>query len=252
MLLWCGLCLWTQQHLVPMLAARCGGDPLTGLLRAIAILYCRLWHRVSHVGCEELRLRTHPGPLVVVSNHTAGIDPLLIQSGMRGRVRWLMQRRMMTPSLRWLWERERMIPVEFDSTDTSAARSALRHIASGGVLGVFPEGGLARPPETIQRFFDGAGLIVSRSGAPVLLCWISGTPQRDQAYASLFVPSRSTVHFLDLVTYPRRTPPEAITADLRGRLARASGWPLAEWEPAGEARSLCQKRAASPATAGRE
>jgi len=226
--LWCLLCLWTQRWLIPELAARCGGDAVSGFLLEIVRLYTRALHRVTFTGCEEVRMQTHPGPLVIVSNHTAGVDPLLLQSGMRGHVRWLMQRRMMTPALNWLWKRERVIPVDFDSRDVGSARCALRHLQARGVLGIFPEGGLARPPETIQPFFAGVGLIVARSKAPVLLCWISGTPQCATAYASLMTPSRSSVRFLELLTYPPRTRPEVITDDLRRRLSNASGWPLSE------------------------
>lgn len=225
---WCALCVAIERRLVPWLAARCGGDPVSGALAASVEVYCRLLHRVRFAGCEGVRGQTFPGPLIVVSNHGAGIDPLLIQSGMQAHIRWMMERRMMVPALGWLWRHERMIPVDFGTSDARAAITAIRHVQEGGVLGIFPEGGLARPPGRIQPFLPGVGLIVARSKAPVLLCWISGTPQRERAYDSLFTPSRSRVEFVELVSYPPRTRPEEIADDLRRRLAEASGWPLAE------------------------
>ena len=46
-----------------------------------------------------------PGPLVVVGNHTAGIDPLLVQSACIFEIRWLMLSEMMVggPTLQALW-----------------------------------------------------------------------------------------------------------------------------------------------------
>lgn len=224
-LVWCVACLAARHAVAPWLRSQCGGsDALTGALALVVRAYTRLVHRVEFVGADLLRSRPAPGPLVVVSNHTAGIDPLLIQSACRFHIRWMMARDMMTGSLAWLWKRERMVPVDFDASDSGAAREAMRHVQQGGVLGVFPEGGLARPPERIHPFLPGVGLIVARTEAPVLLCWISGTPKRDRAVESVFVRSRSRVEFLDVLRYPPRTKPKEIVEDLRRRLAEASGW----------------------------
>jgi 1-acyl-sn-glycerol-3-phosphate acyltransferase len=173
----------------------------------------------------------HPGPLIVVANHSAGVDPILVQCGMRGHIRWMMDRQMMLPALEWLWRHQRVVPVDVEGGDARAALVAIRHLREGGVLGVFPEGRIARPPERLLPFMPGVGVLVAKSGARVLLCWISGTPKRERAFESLFATSASRVHFLELIHYPPRTRPSAIVEDLRQRLARASGWPTVEDEP---------------------
>ena len=233
--LWCAGCLVVAHRVAPWLAARCGGDPITGIMAEVVRVYCRLVHRVrfEHASTETAALaeRTHPGPLVVVSNHTAGIDPLLIQSGLHAHVRWMMERAMMVPALDWLWRHQRMIPVDFDAGDASAARAAVAHVRNGGVLGIFPEGGLARPPEHVLPFLPGVGLVVARTGAPVLLCWVSGTPRRRRSLQSLAACSRSRVVFVDVVRYPPRARPTEIAEDLRRRLVDASGWPAHDRAP---------------------
>ncbi|WP_410961928.1 lysophospholipid acyltransferase family protein, partial [Salmonella sp. SAL4359] len=79
--------------------------------------------------------------------------------------------------------------------EIAAAREAVRHLQSGGVVGIFPEGNLERPPCHILPFLPGVGLIVHRSGAPVIPVLISGTPQIDPAWSSLWRRSRAVVQF---------------------------------------------------------
>ncbi|HMN97713.1 MAG TPA: lysophospholipid acyltransferase family protein [Phycisphaerales bacterium] len=232
-LLWCGACLGWRFFALPWLRRQCGDDAVAGAMTAVVRVYARLFHRLRCRGAEALRDSVDPGALIVVANHGAGIDPLLIQSAFRGHIRWMMARDMMVPALRWLWDRERMIPVDFDRSDTAAVRDAIRHVREGGVLGVFPEGGLARPPERLMPFMPGVGLIVTRTGAPVALCAVRGTPKRDRAFESLIVPSRSSVDVIDVIRYSERERPEAIVADLRRRLAEATGWPMVEGDEQG-------------------
>jgi 1-acyl-sn-glycerol-3-phosphate acyltransferase len=47
-------------------------------------LYVRLVHRLSVIGREFMPSVRRPGPLIVVANHTAGVDPLLIQAAGSG------------------------------------------------------------------------------------------------------------------------------------------------------------------------
>lgn len=229
---WVAINVVVRLLVVPWLRRQCAGDAVAGALWLVLVAYCRVVHRAVWVGHDSLReqggtpaLEIARGPLIVVSNHTAGIDPLLIQTGCRFRIRWMMAADMMVPALEWLWRRERVIPVHFDGRDAAAAREAMRHLETGGVLGVFPEGGIARPAQTIQPFLPGIGMIVARSQAPVLLTLVTDTPARDRAFESLLIPSRSRVRYLELIRYPKGTKASAIIEDLAGRLAAASGWP---------------------------
>jgi 1-acyl-sn-glycerol-3-phosphate acyltransferase len=204
------------------------GDPLAGLAALIVRVYARVLHRVRFEGLEHVpswRPGDEPaGPLVVVANHSAGVDPLLIQAACGFEVRWMMMRMMMVPAMAGLWDWAGIIAVEQNGRDTRAVREALRHLEGGGVLGIFPEGEIARPPGTVMEFQPGVGLIVGKSGAPVLVAVIEGTPSGVHAFASLFTPSRARVRFLGVVRYAPRTSPGAIAADLRARVMGALGW----------------------------
>ena len=220
-----------------------GEDALTGGLVMLARGYCRGVHRLEVRGAEQIPADLPPEGLVVVANHTAGVDPLLVQAACPWRIRWIMLRDMMSPHLDWLWRRERAIAVDQDGRDRGVVREAVRHLREGGVVGIFPEGGIARPRGTVLPFMAGAGVIIARSGAPVLLLWIDGTPEVSTAWGALLRPSRSRVHVLGVVRYAPRERPDAITEDLRARLLAASGW-----SAAGDARS--SERAVEGAGAG--
>jgi 1-acyl-sn-glycerol-3-phosphate acyltransferase len=191
--------------------------------RAMQVL-CATLHRLRVEGRERLNLGRFPGPLIVVANHTAGVDPLLIQSVCPFEVRWMMARDMMSPGLQGLWDMGQMIPVDRQGRDTTSVRIALRHLANGGVIGVFPEGGIERPARTLKPFLAGVGLIIAKSHAPVLPIIIEGTPEDVSAAASLLRPSKSRVRILETIRYRRDMSAHDITRDLEERFARETGW----------------------------
>ncbi|MDY7110388.1 MAG: lysophospholipid acyltransferase family protein [Planctomycetota bacterium] len=211
----------------PRLRRGPGGDAAHGLMWRVLRLYCRLWHRVTYSGSELLPVsdEDHQG-LIVVSNHTGSVDPLLIQTGCRFLIRWLMATDTMIPELDWLWRQQQMIPVERQGRDSSALREAIRHVRSGGCIGIFPEGRIAVPPREIRPFLPGVGGLITRTKAPVLLVWVSGTPDTPIMVEALKTRSNAHVHFIDLIDYRDESDPKEITADLRRRIQEASGWPL--------------------------
>jgi 1-acyl-sn-glycerol-3-phosphate acyltransferase len=189
-------------------------------------IHGRFVHRGHCQGLEDLRDKMQPGPMIVVSNHTGAIDPLLIQSGCRFHIRWMMASETMSRLLNFLWRRVQPIPVDRDGRDSGPAREAIRHVQAGGVIGIFPEGRIVRPPEQIRPFHLGVGLIVSRAKAPVLLVWVSGTPKTTRLWKSILTPSRARIHFVELIDFKHERDAHKIAAQLRERLAKVSGWPL--------------------------
>lgn len=189
-------------------------------------LYALVVHRVRVLGGEHRPRGTGVGPLIVVANHTAGVDPILVQCVCPFEVRWLMARDMMVASAEAIWRWLAVIPVSRSARDAGGTREALRHLEAGGVIGIFPEGGIERPPQTIVPFLGGVGLLIKRSGARVLPIVIRGTPQVDPAWASLRTPSRSTLEFKPSIDYTGSgMSAEEIALDLRRRYLEWTGWP---------------------------
>ena len=200
------------------------GDVLTGILYHGCRLYCRFFQRAKASGTENIPDLKHPGALIVLANHTAGVDPFLVQTFTTFEARWMMGADMMLPSFTPIWEHLRIIPVKRDGKDTSSAREALKHLKAGGVLGVFPEGGLENPPRVLRPFLPGVGLIIARSGAPVLPVFIEGTPITKSPYGSLFVPGHARLTFGPLMQFNAMSA-EEITSRLEAWFAHTSGWP---------------------------
>jgi 1-acyl-sn-glycerol-3-phosphate acyltransferase len=200
------------------------GDFASGVLFRLGRCYVRVMHRLAVHGQDHIPNTRTPGPLIVIANHTAGIDPVLIQSVCPFEIRWIMAHDMREPRLEWFWKWKRIIFVSAGEHQSLGLRAAIEHLKSGGVLGIFPEGGLERPPRQILPFYPGLGLLVRKSGARILPVFLDGTPQVDPAWASLWRPSHSTITFGPVID-PPALPAAEIAFALRQHFIDWSGWP---------------------------
>ncbi len=220
------------------LKRRVEGDWIAGLFSLAFYALLRVVHRARWCGLETLPAgwdeladdaratgRTPPR-LIIAANHAAGIDPLLIQCVMRRKIRWFMEEAQMAWGFGWAWRRLRMIPVRFDSRDSAGLREALRHLKGGGVLGIFPEGGIAHPARRVFRFQPGLATLAVRTNSPVLLFWIHGTPDTDYPWLSLVIPSRTRTEVVGWFEPLAGESANEFDARLRQALGARSGWPL--------------------------
>lgn len=213
-----------------------------GLAFPLNLVYTTVWHRTRASGLEHIpgsRSRTADGvvigahaPLVVIANHTAGIDPMLVQRFCPFYIRWMMTSEMRIEAFNWLWEWLEIIFVGGDgsrsgASELAALKETMRLIRSGGVLGIFPEGRLERPPGVLHPFQPGIGLIIARTGASVLPVIITGTPRVNTAWGSLWRMSSPRVRFMPVVDY-KGWKADAIVADLQARYEGWLGWAVVE------------------------
>lgn len=209
-------------------------EPVIGWARLVSIPYLRLFQRMRIEGRAFVPAEIGPEGLIVVSNHGAGLDPVALQSTMRHPIRWMMSAEMMLPGLAWAWRRLRVIPVCFDARDASALKTAIAHVAAGGVLGIFPEGAIERPPRQLRPFSGGLRLILSRTKAPVLVAVIDPGEVAETAYGALFRPTHARLRFIARI----EPGPEGHGRDASDRIfelmKRETGWPVND-QPAGAA-----------------
>ncbi len=205
-------------------------DPRTGLAMLGLKMYARLVHGLRIEGA--LSMHGHSGPLVLVANHTAGVDPLLIQSACPFFVRWMMAEDMRWPALSRLWEFGRIIFVDRHAGGAVGLREAMGALRQGDVVGIFPEGGIEVPPQTILPFREGVGVLIRRSKAIVLPVVIDGTPQVSTARTSLWTPSRARLRFMPPINYTdAKLSAAEITADLHSRFLEWTQWPESTQPP---------------------
>jgi len=209
-------------------------DPITGLLFLSGRLYAKLCHRLK-IESEPGALSDLGGPLVVVCNHTAGVDPILVSSGCPRRVAWIMAEDMRLPRLDWFWTWQRVIFVTRTKEGRKGLRQARAALDEGGCIGIFPEGRLERPHGRLLPFNPGVGMLVKRSDARVLPVIIDGAPECDNAWKALWTRSNARVRFMRPISYADSSLTAAeIAADLQHRFAGWTGWPVASHAPAAQ------------------
>ena len=221
-----------------VLAASTRDDILTGVVLRVFQFYARLVHRLRISGREHIPQTKNAGPLIVIANHTAGVDPVLIQSACPFEIRWLMAQDMKVGWLDKLWDWSRIIFIDRSHVGGAAGiREASAHVKSGGVIGIFPEGRIERPARTLFPFLPGVGVLIARTGARVLPVIVDDIPQVDPAWASLWTPSSASIRVMPIIDYASeggRMAPRKIVDDLHQRFQDWTGWPEGETSPEDE------------------
>lgn len=236
---WCVFALLVAIICIPAPRGRDGSQAafLGSILISTAWVYARIVHRIKVEGREHIPDRKWGARggrgLLVVANHTAGIDPVLLYAALPFEPRFVMGEDMRTPILEGLFTFGKMIYVDREGNPSGAAvREIIRELKEGGVIGLFPEGHIERPPERVLPFRDGVGLFVRRTNALVLPIVIDGTPQVDPAWDSLRRFSRSRLRILPTIDYSDSgLGAKEITEDLRSVILDATGWPANESPP---------------------
>src|SRR5436305_10123806 len=110
-----------------------------GFLRVlwwINAFYCALMHRLESSGTAPL---PEHGPAILIANHTCGIDHMILQAGCQRVLGFLIAQEyydywLCRPFCKLLG----CIPVRRDGRDVAATRAALRGLAQGRVVPIFP------------------------------------------------------------------------------------------------------------------
>ena len=126
-----------------------------------------LGRRLRIVGMEHIPRR---GAVLVVGNHVGTVEPALTGVFIpRLDVFYLAKSELFrTPLLAWLFRRSHAFPVVRDTPDRAALRVALRLLADGHVVLVYPEGTRSWDGQILGDTHGGAGFIARHSGALVV------------------------------------------------------------------------------------
>lgn len=131
----------------------------------------RLCARVRVKGLEHLPACP---PYILFANHISWFDPLLIGSFIPVPIHIMAMKGLFAfPPLAFLMRLVGAFPVRRGSLDRSAIEDAITILARGGVLFIFPEGGIRRM-ERGGEMRPGISLIAQRSNAPLVPIGISG------------------------------------------------------------------------------
>ena len=130
------------------------------------------------------------GAAIVLANHASFLDPFLISARCGRPVRWLVSREFYAkPQLKWILRWFGTIPVGGGQSMVRSYRRIAEVLERGGLVGIFPEGGISRDGE-MKPFRDGAAVLACRFRVPVVPMHIDGTFEALSRYAKWprFVP----------------------------------------------------------------
>jgi len=114
------------------------------------------------------------GPLIIAVNHSSFVDPPLAGICSRRGVYYLARKSLLKwPVFGPLFPAMNVIPVDRDGHDMTALREVIHKIREGNAVVLFPEG-TRSPDGRLQPARAGIGLVIAKTGAPVLPMRIFG------------------------------------------------------------------------------
>ena len=133
------------------------------------------------------------GPLLIAVNHSSFFDPPLAGICSRRGVFYLARKTLLKwPFFGPLFPAMNVIPVERDGNDMSALREVIKKVKEGNAVLLFPEG-TRSINGNLQPARAGIGLVIAKTGAPVLPTRIFGAYEAFPKNARHFQASRITV-----------------------------------------------------------
>jgi 1-acyl-sn-glycerol-3-phosphate acyltransferase len=165
--------------------------PSIKFLQKLVDIYIRGYHHIDVISPCSV---PSTGPAILVCNHVSSIDPVLLQWACPRMIVWMMAREYYVPGSRWLFDIINIIPVERSRRDVSATRAAMRALDHGHVLGIFPEGRLARD-FNIAQFQTGVAMLALKSGVGVYPASLDGTNRGAGMLEAFFYSQRASVAF---------------------------------------------------------
>lgn len=147
------------------------GGPIINRVDGFLRWLCRRYHRLD---ATPIPL-PQTGPALVVANHVSGLDPFLLIAACRRPLRFIIaQEQYNRFGLRWMFRASGCIPVDRTERPTQAFREALRALAAGEVVALFPHGTIhldSEPPRPLKK---GVALLAQLAKCPVFPVRIEG------------------------------------------------------------------------------
>ncbi len=144
-------------------------------MRFLVWIISHTMYRVKHEGLE---LIPESGPAIIVCNHVAYTDALLLAGAVRRPIRFIMFKPIYEiPVLHFIFRTGKTIPITSQHVDRNAYEEAFKHIreglAAGDLLCIFPEGRLTEDGE-IAEFRAGIERILQESPVQVIPMALQG------------------------------------------------------------------------------
>lgn len=149
--------------------------PRNTIIRFFVRLFLRILlpilARVEVVGKENF---PKSGKAILISNHVAVMEPVMMVAYAPRQIEFLGSVDVPhEPSTQWAMDFYGMIEIFRGKPERQALKQAISVLEQGGLLAIFPEGGLWNPGTMKPK--DGVAFLSHRSGAPVIPVSLVGT-----------------------------------------------------------------------------
>jgi 1-acyl-sn-glycerol-3-phosphate acyltransferase len=141
------------------------------LAQFLSYSYLKCFHRFEVKGTENV---PEKGGFILACNHLSYIDPPAVGCRIRRNLHYFARDSLFFWPLGLLITKLNSIPVNRDQLDLGTLRKVLRVLKGGEPVLVFPEG-TRSPDGTLQKSQKGLGLLVHKSGVPVLPARLDGS-----------------------------------------------------------------------------
>jgi 1-acyl-sn-glycerol-3-phosphate acyltransferase len=141
------------------------------LAQFLSYSYLKCFHRFEVKGTENV---PEKGGFILACNHLSYIDPPAVGCRIRRNLHYFARDSLFFWPLGLLITKLNSIPVNRDQLDLGTLRKVLRVLKGGEPVLVFPEG-TRSPDGTLQKPQKGLGLLVHKSGVPVLPARLDGS-----------------------------------------------------------------------------
>ncbi len=134
------------------------------------LIIFKLFFRLKVTGQQNI---PQDGPFIIVANHSSLLDPVILGVSIKPKIIFVAAAYLF--EIRWLGYLLRMaksIPVQREN-DIKAIKQSLKILQQGGVLGIFPEGGIDRQKDNFP-VRAGAAYLATKVGVPIVPIKIKG------------------------------------------------------------------------------
>lgn len=137
------------------------------------LIIFKLFFRLKVTGQQNI---PRDGPFIIVANHSSLLDPVILGVSIKPKIIFVAAAYLF--EIRWLGyllRKANSIPVQRENytNNIKSLKQALKILQQGGVLGIFPEGGIDRQKDDLP-IKAGAAFLATRVGVPIVPIKIKG------------------------------------------------------------------------------
>ncbi|RYG39588.1 1-acyl-sn-glycerol-3-phosphate acyltransferase [bacterium] len=131
--------------------------------------------RLNPLSVKSSGLVPREGGLIILSNHLADIDPIMIQWACPRPIHFMGKQELFDMKVIGYFMRLfQSFPIKRNTADRNAIKTAIALAKMGEVVAMFPEGELSETGE-LRPLLPGAALIIRQAGVLAICCHLEGT-----------------------------------------------------------------------------